>query len=138
MGAAEPIRVTDIRVRPDRLVIIAACADGVRRTTPALANALTAAIPTLPAHACVNDRGPTFGAVLADTSVPHVLEHLVIDAQARASADGATFVGTTVWTDETAGTARIEVSYADDLVALGAVKQALATLNAALSWIAPA
>ena len=126
----DPVRVTDSRVRADRLIITGACAEGARRTTPGLAKALVDAVPTLPAHACVNDRGPTFGAVLADTSVPHVLEHLIIDAQARAGE--GTFVGNTAWVDEDVGIARIEVSYADDLAALSAVKGALGVLNGVL------
>lgn len=128
----DAVRVTDIRVRPDRLVLTVQCAPGVRATTPALAKALVAAAPTLPAHACVNECGPTFGAVLGRTSVPHVLEHLIIDAQARAVGEGATFVGTTTWLDEAAGTARVEVSYTDDLMALAAVKRALSLLNGLL------
>lgn len=134
-----PVSVSAITVRTDRLVLAVEVApDAPRYATPALAAALVRAVPTLPLHACVNERGSTFGAVLAETSLPHVLEHLIIDAQTRAARDaatpaaGATFVGFTTWTDEPAGRARIEVSYQDDLAALAAVRQALATLNAAL------
>ena len=132
--APAPVAVTDIRVRRDRLVLTVALAGGTpRETTPELAKALVNAVSTLPEHACVNDCGPTFGAVLASTSLPHVLEHLIIDVQARASAPATpTFVGTTTWLDRSASIARVEVSYTDDLIALAAVKQALATLNGIL------
>ncbi len=46
----------------------------------------------------------------------------------RALAEG-TFVGTTEWLDEAAGRARIEVNFADDLVALRALNRALAFVN---------
>ena len=129
------VSVTDIRVRADRVILsVQLSPEAPRETTPELARALDDAVPTLSLHACVNDVGPTFGAVLGHTSLAHVLEHLIIDAQVRASAPAApTFVGTTVWTSRDAGTARVEVSYTDDLVALAAVKQALATLNGVLS-----
>ena len=134
-GLSAPVSVSNIVVRRDRLVLTVTLAEYTpRETTPEMAEALVAAIPTLPAHACVNESGRTFGAVLASTSLPHVLEHLIIDAQARASAPATpTFVGTTTWLDRDAGVARVEVSYADDLVALAAVKQALATLNGVLA-----
>lgn len=126
-----PVAVTGIRVRRDRMVLTVRLGPDVpRETTPELANALASAVPTLPAHACVNDRGSTFGAVIAATSLPHALEHLIIDAQVRASAPASpTFVGTTTWLDREAGLARIEISYLDDIVALAAVKRALSILN---------
>lgn len=130
-AGVDGVAVTDIAVRTDRLVLtVRLASETPRETTPAMARALTAAVPTLPHHACVNDKGATFGAVLDATAVPHVLEHLIIDAQARASVPAApTFVGTTTWIDRAAGVARVEVSYRDDLIALAAVKDALATLN---------
>ena len=142
-----------------------------RMTTPALAAAITRAYPTLPLHSCVNEHGDTFAAVLNCTSLPHVLEHLVIDEQVRAEAsregglampstkrcsaragqssglseraqdclsDWETaqtpppetiYTGTTRWLDETAGVAEVQVSYADDLVALKCFQTALHALN---------
>lgn len=105
--------------------------DAPRSTDAALARRLLAARPSLALHACVNDCGPTFGDVAADTSLPHVLEHLIIDEQVRDSSTltDATFVGTTEWLDEAAGLARVEVNFADDLVALRAVRNALMFMN---------
>ena len=102
-----------------------------RITDEAMAARLLSDVPTLARHTCVNDIGSTFGCVIASTSLPHVLEHLVIDAQVRACASftDVTFVGTTEWIDERAGLARVEVNFADDLIALRAVNDALAYLN---------
>lgn len=141
-----------------------------------------------------NPDSPTFAAVIGNTSLPHVLEHLIIDEQVRdaetsrpnsarseserlavpappaapfpparapsfsalsnptspapapsdpiparpapipsvAPFTDVTFVGTTEWLDEAAGLARVEVNFTDDLVALRALRSALAFLNEVL------
>ena len=73
----------------------------------------------------------SLGVVLARTSLPHALEHLVIDLQAAnpACAADATFVGTTEWLSRRDGLARVTVNFIDDLIALGALKDALALLE---------
>lgn len=93
-------------------------------------------VPNLPRHACVNGAGDTFGAVMGATSLPHLLEHLVIDLQTQAAPPDAppdtAYVGVTRWTDENAGRAHIEVSFTDDLVALRAFRDAVRFLNVAV------
>ena len=132
----EPIEVREIVVRTGRLVCEVVVADpGHRRTTPKLAAFAVGRFPDLPHHACVNDVGQVFGDVIEDTSTPHLLEHLVISLQVRDGASAATsaaFVGTTEWTDEAAGVARIEVGFRDDLVALRAFNEATRFLNTAV------
>ena len=120
---APPLAIERLTVRADRLVCDVALAPAApRRTSPQLVERVCAARPNVPRHACVND--------VADTPLPHLLEHLVIDLQTQAAADrDAVFVGTTEWTDERAGRARIEVSFVDDLVALRAFRDAIALLN---------
>ena len=88
------------------------------------ADRLLAARPSLAFHTCLNDE-------LARTSLPHALEHLVIDLQAAnpACASDATFVGTTEWLSKRDGLARVTVNFTDDLIALGALKDALALLE---------
>ena len=80
----------------------------------------------------MNDVGYSFGDVIEHTSVPHLLEHLAISMQVHDDASAATFVGTTEWTDETVGEARIEVGFRDDLVALKALTDATRFLNMAV------
>ena len=79
----------------------------------------------------LNDEDAPFAEVLARTSLPHALEHLVIDLQAAnpACASDATFVGTTEWLSKRDGLARVTVNFTDDLIALGALKDALALLE---------
>lgn len=124
-----------VAVRPGRLSILVRVAPWCPRlTNEALVSYVLADHPALPHHVCINDEGPTFGAVLAHTSIAHLLEHVIIDEQVadpRTPRDVA-LVGTTEWTDERAGIARIEVNFSDDLVALQALRTALAFLNKGL------
>lgn len=131
------LSIERLTVRADRLVCEVTVASGAPRGTwPELVARVRTAHPLVPLHTCVNDEGDTFAAVMDHTSIPHLLEHLVIDLQTQAaqevSDENAVFVGTTEWIDEFAGRARIEVSFTDDLVALRAFRDATAFLNASV------
>ncbi len=128
------LRVLGVTVLTGRLVCEVQVPDErFRLTTPALAAWAAAAFPDLPNHSCVNGEGRTFGAVMARTSLPHMLEHLCIDLQVAAADDGAqSFTGTTEWTDRAAGTARIQLSFCDDLMVLRAFNEAVRFLNDAV------
>jgi hypothetical protein len=144
------LAVERIAFERDRMVLLVRVAGGPAACLgPAAAARLSAARPFLTRHACLNAEGASFGAILDRTSLPHVLEHLVIDfqaeAQAQAAARGAhrpaatfstarnrsaaTFVGTTEWLDERAGLARVAVNFTDDLIALAALKAACALME---------
>lgn len=137
----EAVVAERITVRRDRMVFDVRFAPFARATTPALAEAAVAAFPHLPHHACVHGSVPaaetphanprTFGAVMSNTPLPHLLEHLIIDLQTHDPASPAnfSFVGTSEWTDEARGVARIEVKFADDLVALRAFRDATRFIN---------
>ena len=149
-ASAAPIRVERMEVRRGHLVCQVAFDNAPRVTSPQLMSRVLAEVPTLARHACVNERGTTFAAVMDCTPLPHLLEHLVVDLQVRAEAGqwltlpgvaaeapphvaGAAsdhpIVGTSEWLDEAAGIARIDVSFADDLVALRAIRDSVAFLN---------
>lgn len=130
-----PIKVKTITVRTGRIVCDIEIEDpAYRMTSPKLAAFVTNQYPDLPLHACVNEVGTAFGSVIEKTSVPHMLEHLVVDIQAHETDTprATTFVGTTEWVDEEAGKARVEVSFRDDLQALRAFNKALEFLNTAV------
>ena len=131
---SQPIQVREIIVRTGRIVVEVTIPDArFRYTTPRLAAFAEGQYPDLPHHACVNDVGFTFGDVIESTSVPHLLEHVVISLQVRERAIGdPTFIGTTEWTDEDAGDARIEFGFQDDLVALRAFNEATRFVNTAV------
>jgi hypothetical protein len=132
--AAQPprIQVAGLRVKRDRIVARVQVDPAHAYSTPELAQQLVQAHPDLPQHACVNPMGDRFGAVLAGTSLPHVLEHLVIDLQTQAYArrdPNQVFTGITRWVQRERGLAEVAVSYRDDLVALRAFRDAAALLN---------
>ncbi len=129
-----PVRVRSITVKTGRLVCDVSVPDPrYRRTTPGLAAFAADQYPDLPHHACVNDAGKTFGDVMEATSTPHLLEHVAISMQTRAAKGGdASFTGTTEWTDEQAGEARIQLSFQDDLDALRAFNDATQFVNIAV------
>ncbi len=141
MGLARKISAKRVDVFPGRLRILVQLSDGISRwTNEELVAAACDAYPTLPLHSCINSKGPTFGDVAVGTSVPHLLEHLIIAEQVRLAGEGrvaegeATFVGTTEWREggPQAGEAVVEVSFVDDLQALRALSNALAFLNASM------
>lgn len=136
------LHVESIVVRRDRIIAVAKMDAGAPRFTSAsLMDLVLARFPDLPSHACVNARGDRFGAVMDHTSIPHVLEHLVIDLQAdaytkrhaagdeRETVDPPLLTGTTKWMDRAEGLAQVQVSYFDDLVALSAFREAVDFLN---------
>ena len=134
--ARKAIAVERISVKRDRISLLVRVAPGARRYAwPKLANQVVDAFPDLAYHACVNDSGARFVDVLQSTSIPHVLEHLVIDLQVHDSRvpEDVALVGSTEWICEADGLARVEVDYTDDLVALSALREALAFLN---EWMA--
>lgn len=137
------LSVERVAFERDRMVMLVRVPSAsASRLGPDRAARLLRARPLLARHACLNAEGAPFGAILARTSLPHVLEHLVIDLQAeadehlRAAAFGvcsdrsaATFVGTTEWLNEREGLARVAVNFTDDLIALAALKSALALME---------
>lgn len=150
MKPASKITARRVEVFPGRLRIwVALAADAPRQASEGMVAAAYEAYPTLPLHSCINSRGPTFGDVAVGTSVPHLLEHVVIAEQVRLAAEAerlqadaaeaerprnATFVGTTEWCEGGAarGEAIVEVSFVDDLQALEALSRALVFLGATL------
>ena len=133
---AEKIALERLSVLPDRIEAEVRVLDPAYRTTsPELIAQVLVQFPTIPFHTCRNEAGPIFSAVMENTSLPHLLEHLVIDIQTRAHAEredeaiDPVFTGTTQWS----ATESVRVSFYDDLIALGAFKQALHFINQELA-----
>lgn len=143
MGSESALSIESIVVSSNRVVSLVRVSPSVSpRTSFALMERVLESYPGLARHACVNDRGPTFASVMNSTSLPHLLEHLVVELQGRAALedlqssgarralpDDFVFVGTTEWVDRPAGLARVSVNFADDLVALRAFSEAVCTIN---------
>ena len=129
-----PLRALRVRVRPDRVEVeVAVAARRYAQTDPELITECLRRAPTLGQHACRNSVGPMFASVMKSTSTPHLLEHLIIDAQTRAAKDpDRVFTGTTQWSAGDGLIAQVAFSYEDDLVALDALNRSLAFLNGVL------
>lgn len=125
-----------IEVRPDRMTAYVEVSDE-RFCFATPWRSLPDLLPRFPnilSHTCVNERGETFMSVAANTSIPHVLEHLVIDEQARLdeSSNKVVFVGKTAWLNRPERKACVQVSYADEHIARQALAVAQRELNDAL------
>lgn len=131
MARGRRLAIESLSVKADRVIALVRMHDAVKvMTTPKLARRACERHPNLPDHACVNGEGPTFAAVIDHTPAPHLLEHLVIDLQTEACDDpDLIFTGATRWVDRPAGLAEVQVSYADDLVALRAFREAADFIN---------
>ena len=198
-GVKKPVRVARVEVLRGHMVCTVRFAVGAPRvTSPQLMALVLPQFPNLPRHACVNERGETFAAVMNRTPLPHLLEHMIVDLQVREMAKGAdaseglgadaasgadpgaaadavaganqasgaapaaghvaagsaaaklaprasrirrtsavnlnaSIVGTSEWLDESAGVARIDVSFTDDHIALRALRDAVAVMNSLFS-----
>lgn len=135
--AGGPVRVERIEVQADRVAFDVRIDDARwRNTDPALARRILQMRPDLSRHACVNAVGKVFGDVVANTPMPHLIEHLTIDYLVESAGDPhAAFTGTSHWTDKASGRARIQVSLHDDAAVLAAFKRAVTTLDDALDCL---
>ncbi|NGM17941.1 hypothetical protein GMI70_08065 [Eggerthellaceae bacterium zg-893] len=89
-SSPDALVIERLTVRPDRIVCDLRVSPSAPTTTsPGLVRRVLADYPTLLDHACVNDEGDTFAAVADHTSLPHLVEHLVIDAQVRQAVQAA-------------------------------------------------
>ena len=135
MRCMEPLTIEDVHIQPGKLTLRVRTASHARRTSDHLARLVVRDFPDLPQHSCVNPKGPAFASVIADTSVPHLLEHLIIDLQVQEEPpeSQATFAGHTMWLDEAEGIASVTVSFRSDACALRAMAYACSYLNDALA-----
>lgn len=126
-----PLVVEHIRVRPDRIETrIRVLAEEYAYTNKALMNQVLRSYPSLGMHACRNHKGRFFADVMEHTSVPHLLEHMVVDGQTRRAKDEQrVFTGATQWSVEDSLVAQVTFSYEDDLVALEVLNDCVTFLN---------
>lgn len=135
LNTPEPLRVGSIRVRADRIEIqVGVQSEKYAYTDKALMQRVLENYPSLALHACRNHKGTLFSDVMNDTSIPHLLEHMVVDGQTRAARDEQRiFTGTTQWDTRDRLKAHVVVSYEDDLVALRVLNECVSYLNEILS-----
>jgi len=95
-------------------------------------------LPGLRRHVCENGQGLTFAEEMADTEVPHLFEHVVIELMARAGSPRG-LRGETQWdfNRDGHGTFRVSFEYDDDIVCLGAIKTADRVMAHVLEGVEP-
>jgi len=94
---------------------------------PGLADRARALLPGLARHTCENGSAHGIIAELAHTETPHLLEHVAFELMAL-SGSPRSLRGETVWdfSADGRGVYRVRLGFDDDLVALGALREAVA------------
>lgn len=122
------MRVHSVTVCPDRIDVVVHVESSEALRTSQSASAADRALGVLPGlarHHCHNDEDLTFADELADTEVPHLFEHVVLELMAEAGSPRS-LRGETEWDfkRDGRGVFRVSLEYDDDLVCLGAIKSA--------------
>jgi hypothetical protein len=122
------MRVQSITVCPDRVDVVVSAEQGEHVRTALGAGVAERALELLPGlatHQCINDDGRSFLEELAETEVPHLFEHVVLELMALAGSPRS-LRGETEWDfrRDGHGIFRVVLEYDDDLVCLGAIKAA--------------
>lgn len=135
MPGSAPLHIERVTVGPQRVdVVVNVGGADADRTSPAIAERVIELLPGLGTHRCVNAEGRTFAEELADTEVPHLFEHVVLELMALAGSPRS-LKGETAWDfrRDGAGVFHVSLEYDDDLVCLGAIKAADEIMRYALS-----
>lgn len=90
---------------------------------PEATQALVELMPGLLDHACVGDSAPSFGEVVADTELAHLLEHVCVELVALTNRGGDVMVGQTY--QESDATAYLRFPCPDDVLMAGALSSAV-------------
>jgi hypothetical protein len=87
-------------------------------------------LPDLARHTCENGSAHGIVAELADTETAHLLEHVAVELMALAGSPRS-LRAETIWdfARDGANVYRVRVTYDDDLVALGALREALGIVD---------
>jgi hypothetical protein len=133
------LRIEQVDVGPRRVEARVRVVDPrFLRTTsvPGLAQAADSLLPGLKRHTCENDDGRSFLRELADTETPHLLEHVAAELMAL-SGSPRSLKASTSWdfAADGQGVFRVSLEYDDDLVAVGALKEAQPVVEWLLSSV---
>ena len=112
-ASKHPLVIEHIQVRPDRMeVTIRVRSEQFAYTNNQIIEEVLSHFPSLGMHACRNHKGRLFADVMNHTSIPHLLEHMVVDGQTRrAQTEDRIFTGTTQWSREDPLVALVAFSY---------------------------
>ncbi len=131
--AAAGIRIERVAVGPERVEAQVRLGPGMPLRTsaaPGLADAVLSALPGIVRHRCWCGSARGVVAELADTEVPHLLEHAALEIMVVAGSPRS-LEGRTSWdfAADGVGVFRVELEYDDDLVALAALAEAATAID---------
>lgn len=127
------VSIERIEVGAERIDAVVAVSDpAFTRTSavPGLAQRAVALLPGLARHTCECGSAHGIVAELADTETPHLLEHVAFELMAL-SGSPRTLRGETAWdfAADGPGVFRVCLGYDDDLVAIAALRDAVAVVD---------
>lgn len=116
---------------PEASMRTASAAPGLRRRCEEL-------LPGLDRHSCRNDAGKRFADESEDTETAHLLEHVACELMALAGSPRS-LQGETAWdfTRDGRGVFLVRLEFDDDVVALGALKEAVKVVEWLLTGLSP-
>ncbi|MFU8891088.1 MAG: cyanophycin synthetase family protein [Anaerosomatales bacterium] len=137
MGQSRALTVEEVSVGAERLsCVVRVASDAPLRTSelPHVADSVLALLPGIVRHRCECGSAHGIIAELADTELPHLLEHVTLELMALAGSPRS-LRGETMWdfAADGHGVFRISLEYDDDLVALGALSEAARIVDALVS-----
>jgi cyanophycin synthetase len=134
MRGSRTLIVQQVTVGAERVSALVRIVEGhpLRSSSvPGLAEDVLLMLPGLVRHRCECGSARGIVAELADTELPHLLEHVALELMALAGSPRS-LRGETTWdfTADGHGVFRVALEYDDDLVALGALREAATVVNA--------
>lgn len=131
------LHVKEVLIKKFRIVCYVEVSPDWRFSNPDIKNYLLKRMPTLAYHECKNRAGESFLEQMSKTSIPHLLEHMIVDLQVKHQYDNnintkISLIGTSKWTNSDKTLAQIELTYYDDCVAIDCIGQAVEILNKAI------
>jgi hypothetical protein len=135
------LRIERVEVGAERVEAIVRVEDpSFARTAgfPGLPVRALGLLPGLARHSCDNGSAHGYVAELADTETPHLLEHVACELMAL-SGSPRTLRAETAWdfSADGLGVYRVRLAYDDDLVCLGALRDAIDVVQWLLDDTAP-
>lgn len=127
---AQLIDIKKVSINPRTLVATIRISDDAPLYTgddPEATDLIADLIPELADHACYGDGAATFGEVMGDTELAHLLEHVTVELLACTNLAGAISGGQTREIDKYERTYELRFACPDDVLVAGALSSA--------SWI---
>lgn len=125
--------IESVEVGEGRLEALVRVEEGSMRTSmaaPGLPVRARTLLPGLARHTCENEAGKSFLVELHDTETAHLLEHVTCELMALAGSPRS-LRGETSWdfARDGRGVFRVRLQFDSDLVALGALKEAVSVVE---------